>query len=125
MDTLLAEEQQLPRTVTSSGMDSSQHERLALLQSGYSNGLTSPQTAEHQVPVSNFEGNVLPWPGTSIPGQDNPPQPGFDTTGQVAPPGMEPRVTATLWEDEASLCFQVEARGVCVARREGNVLSLG
>jgi len=47
------------------------------------------------------------------------PSPPFDTTGQVAPPGMKPRVTATLWEDEGSLCFQVEAKGVCVARREG------
>jgi protein SOK2 len=43
----------------------------------------------------------------------------FDSTGQLAPPGMKPRVAATLWEDEGSLCFQVEARGVCVARREG------
>jgi hypothetical protein len=33
---------------------------------------------------------------------------------------MKPRVTTTLWEDEGSLCFQVEARGVCVARREDN-----
>jgi protein SOK2 len=48
----------------------------------------------------------------------------FDTTGQIAPPGMKPRVTATLWEDEGSLCFQVEAKGVCVARREGNKLHL-
>ncbi|TLD35361.1 apses-domain-containing protein [Venturia nashicola] len=39
----------------------------------------------------------------------------FDTSGQIAPPGMKPRVTATLWEDEGSLCFQVEAKGVCVA----------
>ena len=45
----------------------------------------------------------------------------YDTTGQIAPPGMKPRVTATLWEDEGSLCFQVEAKGVCVARREGKV----
>lgn len=45
----------------------------------------------------------------------------FDTTGQHAPPGMKPRVAATLWEDEGSLCFQVEARGVCVARREGKL----
>ena len=44
----------------------------------------------------------------------------FDTTGQLAPAGMKPRVTATLWEDEGSLCFQVEAGGVCVARREDN-----
>lgn len=43
----------------------------------------------------------------------------IDTTGQVAPPGAKPRVTATLWEDEGSLCFQVEAKGVCVARRNG------
>ena len=47
------------------------------------------------------------------------PQQPFDTTGQVAPPGMKPKVTATLWEDEGSLCFQVEAKGICVARREG------
>ena len=53
------------------------------------------------------------------PGQGYPTQHQFDTTGQVAPPGMKPRVTATLWEDEGSLCFQVEAKGVCVARREG------
>jgi hypothetical protein len=44
----------------------------------------------------------------------------FDTSGQIAPPGQNPRVTATLWEDEGSLCFQVEAKGVCVARREDN-----
>jgi enhanced filamentous growth protein 1 len=43
----------------------------------------------------------------------------FDTTGQVCPPGVKPRVTATLWEDEGSLCFQVETGGMCVARREG------
>lgn len=49
------------------------------------------------------------------------PQQNYDTTGQVAPPGMKPRVTATLWEDEGSMCFQVEAKGVCVARRDGTV----
>jgi len=54
-----------------------------------------------------------------MPGQGYGSQQGFDNTGQVAPPGMKPRVTATLWEDEGSLCFQVEAKGVCVARREG------
>lgn len=77
--------------------------------SGYGNGLTSPPTA----PVSGMPGNVLPVPGMQ------PQYTGYDTTGQMAPPGMKPRVTATLWEDEGSLCFQVEARGICVARREG------
>jgi hypothetical protein len=43
----------------------------------------------------------------------------MDITGQTGPPGIKPKVTATLWEDEGSLCFQVEAKGVCVARREG------
>ncbi|KAG8532570.1 uncharacterized protein KY384_002447 [Bacidia gigantensis] len=43
-----------------------------------------------------------------------------DPTGQVAPAGMKPRVTATLWEDEGCMCFQVETKGVCVARRDDN-----
>ena len=47
----------------------------------------------------------------------------YDVTGQAQPPGAKPRVTATLWEDEGSLCYQVEARGVCVARREGTFIS--
>ncbi|CAL3967222.1 unnamed protein product [Diplocarpon coronariae] len=95
-------------------------------QYAYQNGLTSPQSAGHQVPGAMGQpGNVLPLPAMSAgqpmpgPGYGGPPQ-GFDTTGQVAPPGMKPRVTATLWEDEGSLCFQVEAKGVCVARREDN-----
>lgn len=35
----------------------------------------------------------------------------MDTTGQIAPNGMKPRVTATLWEDEGTLCFQVDVCG--------------
>jgi enhanced filamentous growth protein 1 len=91
-------------------------------QYGYSNGLTSPQSAPPA--VSNSMGpTVLPPPGVHQPGIQNNYQ-GMDTTGQVAPPGMKPRVTATLWEDEGSLCFQVEARGICVARREGKLRAL-
>jgi len=48
------------------------------------------------------------------------PEMNVDTTGQVAPPGVKPRVTATLWEDEGTLCFQVDVKGTCVARREDN-----
>jgi protein SOK2 len=128
-----------PQTVTSGGMQhySQQHQQPPLLQPGpaqysqpapaynqygYTNGLTSPQSAGHQVSGSmgGGPGNVLPLPAMSA-GQGYGPQQGFDTTGQVAPPGMKPRVTATLWEDEGSLCFQVEAKGVCVARREGTL----
>ncbi|KAL9098499.1 MAG: hypothetical protein Q9163_005851 [Psora crenata] len=48
-----------------------------------------------------------------------------DPTGQVAPAGMKPRVTATLWEDEGCMCFQVETKGVCVARRDGETCPQG
>lgn len=94
---------------------------------GYGNGVPT------QLPASSSMGNslvpqALPLPAmtsaapgsTSLSGSQNYATHQFDTTGQVAPPGMKPRVTATLWEDEGSLCFQVEAKGVCVARREDN-----
>jgi protein SOK2 len=131
-----------PQTVTSGGMGHypQQHQQPPLLQPGpaqyntapapyqqygYANGLTSPQSAGHQVPGSmGQQQNVLTLPAMSatqpgMTGQGFGAQQGFDNTGQIAPPGMKPRVTATLWEDEGSLCFQVEAKGVCVARREG------
>ena len=63
-------------------------------------------------------------PSSTLPGSQSYQTQTFDHTGQVAPPGMKPRVTATLWEDEGSLCFQVEAKGVCVARREGKLCLL-
>lgn len=30
-----------------------------------------------------------------------------------------PKITTNIWEDEGTLCFQVDAKGVCVARRQG------
>ncbi|KAJ5888778.1 hypothetical protein N7495_008819 [Penicillium taxi] len=102
-------------------------------QYGYSNGVTSPPTGHHPPPPPSMGGQMntqlLPLPVTNHsvapPGYGNnsgAPLQGFvyDPTGQVAPPGAKPRVTATLWEDEGSLCYQVEAKGVCVARREDN-----
>lgn len=68
------------------------------------------------LPLPTMASNVQAPPGTN----QQYSQQTYDTTGQIAPPGMKPRVTATLWEDEGSLCFQVEANGVCVARREDN-----
>jgi protein SOK2 len=131
-----AGQQPPPQTVTSGSMAHYSQHQPPLLQPGpaqyspaqqgpynqyYGNGLQSPQSA--QVPgTMGGQGTVLPLPAmTTQPGMPNQgyPTQGFDQTGQVAPPGMKPRVTATLWEDEGSLCFQVEAKGVCVARREG------
>nr|CAG8544326.1 8681_t:CDS:2 [Entrophospora candida] len=39
----------------------------------------------------------------------------------LAPPSHTPRpkLTTTIWEDEGTLCYQVDARGICVARRQG------
>jgi hypothetical protein len=138
-----------PQSITSAGGLShySHHQQPPLLQPGpaqypppqssygqysnYPNGLTSPQQGGHHVPGSmSTQGNVLSLPPMSssnqavMAGQTYAAPQGFDTTGQIAPPGMKPRVTATLWEDEGSLCFQVEAKGVCVARREGRTISL-
>ncbi|KAL3442160.1 hypothetical protein BJX65DRAFT_229887 [Aspergillus insuetus] len=98
----------------------------------YPNGVPSSQSAP-QAPATSMGSQVpaqlLPLPVTShavtAPGYGNSsgtPMQGyvFDPTGQMTPPGAKPRVTATLWEDEGSLCYQVEAKGVCVARREDN-----
>jgi protein SOK2 len=82
--------------------------------------LPLPQTTAlntHQTPLSAVSQGGPQTPQSATAGAYS--NHNFDATGQIAPPGMKPRVAATLWEDEGSLCFQVEARGVCVARREG------
>lgn len=45
---------------------------------------------------------------------------GFDTTGQVAPPGSSPYVRATLWEEEGTVLFHVDVDGTMIYRREDN-----
>lgn len=30
-----------------------------------------------------------------------------------------PKITTSLWEDECTICYQVDAHGICVARRQG------
>lgn len=93
----------------------------------YTNGLAPLHSSGQPTPAS-IGSQLVQQPQVSIPtlatsgtgGAGGAIPHAFDTSGQVAPPGMKPRVTATLWEDEGSLCFQVEANGVCVARREGN-----
>ncbi|SMQ51650.1 unnamed protein product [Zymoseptoria tritici ST99CH_3D1] len=94
----------------------------------YSYSTMPPMSAGH--PVTSSMGQQMVPQSLPLPTMSAQPQPpaganqqypsSFDQTGQVAPHGMKPRVTATLWEDEGSLCFQVEANGVCVARREDN-----
>ena len=42
------------------------------------------------------------------------------------PPGLlaRPKLTITAWEDEGTTCYQVDAKGICVARRAGKLLEL-
>jgi hypothetical protein len=35
-----------------------------------------------------------------------------------------PKLTTTLWEDEGTICYQVDANGICVARRQGKQYSI-
>ncbi|KAF7537478.1 hypothetical protein G7054_g3650 [Neopestalotiopsis clavispora] len=120
-----------PQTVTSNTLPHHGHPHPTLLQPGptqygpspsrgygYSSGLTTPQSAP--LVSDSMSSTVLPPLGMHQPGMKNTSPAGMDTTGQIAPPGIKPWVTATLWEDEGSLCFQVESRGICVARREDN-----
>lgn len=55
--------------------------------------------------------------GSVIPPTSYNPTPQYSTQLPLA--GRH-RVTTTLWEDEGTLCFQVDAKGVCVARRHDN-----
>lgn len=82
-----------------------------------------PQSASY--PVLGSSGADLGLLPRKIPWQTDKARPehgpwhSFDTTGQHAPLGMKPRITATLWEEEGTLCFVVDAKGDRVARREG------
>jgi hypothetical protein len=81
---------------------------------------SSPASNPPPSPIAWLPAMFLGSHDSSVFGLQNDLPPPFDRTGQVAPPGMKARVTTTLWEDEGCLCFQVDARGVCVARREDN-----
>jgi hypothetical protein len=130
--------QQPPQTVTSSSMyaaqaDLSSRPPLGMYQSqshygppGYGNGTSSPQTSGYSVPTSSYSSSAAPMmshPGqTSMTlhsnsaqqspmGQDPRGNSGpIDPSGQIPPPGSKPRVTATLWEDEGTLCYQGHLR---------------
>ncbi|CAG8490532.1 11341_t:CDS:1 [Diversispora eburnea] len=46
---------------------------------------------------------------------------GYGAGSNMAPThNPRPKLTTTIWEDEGTLCYQVDARGICVARRQGN-----
>lgn len=52
-----------------------------------------------------------------------PPPPSSPPCYGSSPPGLlaRPKLTTTAWEDEGTLCYQVDAKGICVARRAGKL----
>ncbi|CDK26166.1 unnamed protein product [Kuraishia capsulata CBS 1993] len=60
--------------------------------------------------------------GASYYSQEIPqPRQPFPVVGQDLPPppdGSKPRISITFWEDENTLCYQVDARGIPVSRRQ-------
>ncbi len=92
-------------------------------QYSYDIRLRYPQDTSRSYPPPPAQPQSIQLPPMTVPGQENGDHAAqsmnIDTTGQIAPVGVKPRVTATLWEDEGTLCFQVDVKGTCVARREG------
>ncbi|KAI8646356.1 hypothetical protein BD408DRAFT_440046 [Parasitella parasitica] len=39
---------------------------------------------------------------------------------QQQQPAQRPRITTSLWDDEETVCYQVDVRSICVARRQDN-----
>lgn len=98
----------LGSTLISSSPASGQSQSFTgLLSQDAANQPASDTSATPQDPASTSNGEVI------------------DPTGQNGPANVKPKVTATLWEDEQTLCFQVEAKGVSVARREDNSMING
>ncbi|SAL94955.1 hypothetical protein [Absidia glauca] len=48
---------------------------------------------------------------------DAPPSPPLLTNANAS---SRPKITTSLWEDEGTICYQVDSRGICVARRQDN-----
>ncbi|GMM34910.1 Sok2 protein [Saccharomycopsis crataegensis] len=71
-------------------------------------------------PTANTAGSSLNAISTTTPAPIAITQTNASTVGQIQPAGTRPRVTTTMWEDEKTVCYQVEANGVSVVRRADN-----
>ncbi|CAG8574344.1 7711_t:CDS:2, partial [Acaulospora morrowiae] len=78
----------------------------------------------HFWPSWNFNGGNPPNGAAVLPttgGSAFVPAVGYGTGSNMAPGhNPRPKLTTTIWEDEGTLCYQVDARGICVARRQDN-----
>ena len=67
----------------------------------------TPQDNGYFYAPSSFNPGNAPFPPYSVPFVNNPSQ-------------AHSKLTTSLWEDERTLCYQINVRGICVARRQGN-----
>ncbi|OWB71717.1 DNA binding protein [[Candida] boidinii] len=73
----------------------------------------SPVTQDTKTAVSGATASTKQYSNTSTSSV-------ADSIGQIQPANSRPKVTTTMWEDEKTLCYQVEANGVSVVRRSDN-----
>ncbi|KAG1387476.1 hypothetical protein G6F58_013650 [Rhizopus delemar] len=97
----------------SSSLSESSHNR------PYDNA-TQDNHRQHETPSSLG----LSWNSSSpLPPPSRPQAVGYHNynTSFTMPPPQRPKLTTTVWEDEGTICYQVDAKSVCVARRQGNL----
>ncbi|KAG1056758.1 hypothetical protein G6F43_001378 [Rhizopus delemar] len=80
-------------------------------------GWSSNQTNNNNSNTLSWNNNLttaLPPPSRSHIGYHN-----YNTSFTHSTP-QRPKLTTTVWEDEGTICYQVDAKSICVARRQDN-----
>lgn len=83
----------------------------------------------HSTPYFYYPSSSTSWPSTTAiaPEQQQQQQQDHDQSSQHQPHTLStsqdhltrPKLTTSIWEDQNTICYQVDARGICVARRQG------
>ncbi|KAI8341672.1 transcription regulator HTH, apses-type DNA-binding domain-containing protein, partial [Chlamydoabsidia padenii] len=103
---------------------SSPHSDSISLVSHRNNSITSlPHTTSSMIGWSSPSG--FSWPNNHHYSQASRPTPPYSSSTScysLSPhaPIQRPKLTTTVWEDEGTVCYQVDAKSVCVARRQDN-----
>ncbi|KAJ8656017.1 hypothetical protein O0I10_008239 [Lichtheimia ornata] len=84
----------------------------------------------HSSPYFYYPSSSTSWPSaTAIAHEQQQPQPQQDQSPQHQQHPLSttpqdhltrPKLTTSIWEDQNTICYQVDARGICVARRQDN-----
>ncbi|CAO3634379.1 unnamed protein product [Mucor hiemalis] len=99
----------------------------SLLQSRYypssSSTSSSSNNTSSYAPLPSSTSFYQPYPTSTLPRSNSASALSsslYRQSSLVTKPISRPRLTTTLWEDESTLCYQVDSRGICVARRQDN-----